>query len=134
MQRAVGIDVFSGGEYRRSGWSAAIRESVKGLVPNPDPTPNRLLGTWQGPHGDLANASTAASGGITGGMVAGKIRQVRRLAGEEAAFLKRHAPGHWKMTMPGALSAAGQLWRAGVTDQFYASRHAFVYDIVDMLR
>jgi 5-methyltetrahydropteroyltriglutamate--homocysteine methyltransferase len=32
------------------------------------------------------------------------------------------------------MSAASQLWRAGVTDQFYPSRQAFVDEIGDMLR
>jgi 5-methyltetrahydropteroyltriglutamate--homocysteine methyltransferase len=64
----------------------------------------------------------------------GKLKQARRIAGEESAFLSQHAPGPWKITMPGAWSAAGQLWQDGVTDQAYVSRRDFVYDIVDMLK
>src|SRR5262245_54031510 len=51
MQRQAGIDIYSSGEYRRSGWASAVRESVEGLVQN-DTTAapaNRLLGQWQGP-------------------------------------------------------------------------------------
>ena len=33
LQREVGISVFTEGEYRRSGWSTSIRDSVEGLVP-----------------------------------------------------------------------------------------------------
>ena len=33
LQRQVGIDIYTEGEYRRSGWSNAVRESVEGLVP-----------------------------------------------------------------------------------------------------
>jgi 5-methyltetrahydropteroyltriglutamate--homocysteine methyltransferase len=132
LQREVGIDVYSGGEYRRAAWSAVIRESVEGLVPDPDPPTRRLLGAWQGPSSELANAALATLGPP---MVAGaRLRQVRRLAGEDAAFLKQHAPGPWKMTMPGPVSAAGQLFKPGVTDRFYASREEFVNDVGGMLR
>jgi 5-methyltetrahydropteroyltriglutamate--homocysteine methyltransferase len=67
-------------------------------------------------------------------MVAGKLRQVRRITGEEATFLKEHAPGPWKITMPGPLSIAGSLFEPGVTDQFYASRREFLAEIVQILR
>jgi 5-methyltetrahydropteroyltriglutamate--homocysteine methyltransferase len=131
MQRQAGISVFTEGEYRRAGWSSAIRDSVDGLVQSDSPPTQRLLGRWQGPHGDLANNSLV---GMTGLVAAGKLHQVRRIAGEESAFLSKHAQGPWKITMPGAMSAAGQLFKAGVTDQAYASRREFVYDIVDMLK
>src|SRR5215212_3040699 len=68
VQREAGVDVFSDGEYRRSGWSAAVRESVEGLVPDSEPATRRLLGTWQGPHGELANRGL----GIGPAMVAGE--------------------------------------------------------------
>jgi 5-methyltetrahydropteroyltriglutamate--homocysteine methyltransferase len=131
MQRAVGIDVFSGGEYRRSGWSAIIRESIEGLVPDPDPPIRRILGAWQGPSSDLANAVMSTLNTM---VVGAKLRQVRRLTGDDAAFLREHAPGPWKMTMPGPLSAAGTMFKPGVSDQFYPTRADLVAEIGDMLR
>jgi 5-methyltetrahydropteroyltriglutamate--homocysteine methyltransferase len=68
------------------------------------------------------------------GVALDRIRQVRRITGVEAEFLREHAPGPWKMTMPGAASAAGQLWKPGVTDKVYGSRHDFIYEIVGMLQ
>ena len=134
LQRQAGIDVFTEGEYRRAGWSSAIRASLDGLVPTAGLPPARpILGRWQGPHAETANAGLAA-GGSLGGMAAGKVRLAKRIAGDEAAFLKQHAPGPWKITMPGPYSAGGQLWRPGVTDQFYPTRRDFIYEIVAMLR
>lgn len=133
LQREVGIDVYTDGEYRRSGWSTAIRDSVEGLLPSGASPIGGFLGAWQGPHGALATASMATS--PVGGLVAAeKLRQVRRLAGAEADFLKTHAPGPWKMTMPGALSSAGQLFKAGITDRVYPTRLDLAYDIVPMMR
>ena len=136
LQREAGIDVFTEGEYRRSGWSAAVRQSVEGLVPTDTPATARLLRSWQGPHGELANATVGGGGAAVMGpqLVAGRLRQVKRLAGEEAAFLKQHAPGPWKITMPGALSAGGQLWKTGITDQYYPTHRDFINDIAGMLQ
>ena len=128
LQRSVGIDVFTEGEYRRAGWSTAVRESVEGLVPNPDPPTVTILGQWQGPSAELANQSVTAMRSMVAG---GPLRQVRRLAGDEAAFLKQHAPGPWKITMPGPLSVAGQLYKTGVTQQ---SREDLTADITAMLQ
>jgi methionine synthase II (cobalamin-independent) len=130
-QRQAGMAIFTEGEYRRSGWSAAVRESVEGLVRTEGPASPRLLRSWQGPHGEVANSSMV----LGGGMVAGeKLRQVRRLAGTEAAFLKQHAPGPWKITMPGAMSAAGQLYKTGVTESAYPTRQELAADIAGMLQ
>jgi len=130
LQRDVGIDVFTEGEYRRAGWSNAVRESVEGLVPVEGSPISGFLGQWQGPHGELAASSMTMTGMVAGA----KLQQVRRLAGTEAAFLKEHAPGPWKITMPGALSATGQLFKAGITDAYYPTRRDLAYEIVGMLQ
>jgi len=130
LQQQVGIGIYTEGEYRRSGWSNAVRESVEGLVPVEGSPISGFLGQWQGPHGELASSSMTMTGMVAGA----KLKQVRRLAGTEAAFLKEHAPGPWKITMPGAMSAAGQLFRAGITDAYYPTRWDLAYDIVGMLR
>jgi len=133
LQREVGISVFTEGEYRRSGWSTSIRDSVEGLVPTEGSPIQGFLGQWQGPHGALATA-TMTAGTVTGMVAGAKLRQVRRLAGTESAFLREHAPGPWKITMPGAMSGAGQLFKAGVTEPFYPTRLDLARDIVGMLR
>src|SRR5438128_1591372 len=133
LQREVGIDVFTEGEYRRSGWSTSIRDSVEGLMPTEGSPITGFLGDWQGPHGELAT-STMRAGTVAGMVAAEKLRQVRRLAGTEAAFLKAHAPGPWKITMPGALSSTGQLFKAGVSDKVYPTRHDLAMDIVPMMQ
>src|SRR5438067_11842053 len=56
LQRQVGISVYTEGEYRRGGWSTAIRDSVEGLVPTDGPVAG-FIGPWEGPPGELAQAS-----------------------------------------------------------------------------
>jgi 5-methyltetrahydropteroyltriglutamate--homocysteine methyltransferase len=115
----------------------AVGASIDGLVEvPPDAAPiNTILGQWMGPHGNEATNVRVANPGVMGKtMVVGeKMHQVKRLAGEEAAFLKAHAPGPWKITMPGAMSAGGQLYRPGITDKVY-SREEFVWEIAEMLK
>jgi 5-methyltetrahydropteroyltriglutamate--homocysteine methyltransferase len=133
MQRQVGIDIFTDGEYRRLSWSAAIRESVAGLVPTDRPPIEGLLGEWQGSHAELATSALRTMGSAS--LVAGeKLRQVRRIAGDEAHFLRLHAPGPWKITMPGPMSSAGGLFKAGISDAAYPTRHDLALDVVEMLR
>jgi 5-methyltetrahydropteroyltriglutamate--homocysteine methyltransferase len=94
VQRQAGIDVFTDGEYRRSWWAGAMFDSLEGLIPDPSPPqgPNTQRGWWQGPTGDLARETLTE---VTQGswIVAGKLKKVRSLVADEAAFLKKHAPG-----------------------------------------
>jgi 5-methyltetrahydropteroyltriglutamate--homocysteine methyltransferase len=135
-QKTAGLEIFTEGEYRRSGWSSAIRDAVEGLESAANMAPTSVLREWQGPHGELANTSMRAGGSNAMGsaVAAGKLTQVRRIAGEEAAFLKEHAPGDWKITMPGALSVGSQLWRPEHTAQFYGSKREFIEQLVGMLQ
>ena len=130
MQRQAGIDVFTDGEYRRSWWSGALAESVEGIVNDPDAvfTPG-----WQGPSGAQADA-TAAEIGFGEQVVGAKLRQVRRLTAHESGFLKQHAPGPFKITIPGALSRALGWYKPGLTDKFYPTPADLVQEIVGIMR
>jgi methionine synthase II (cobalamin-independent) len=134
LQRQAGISVFTDGEYRRPAWSAAIRQAVEGLVPDTVQPTIRLLGAWQGPNSELANAALTSPAGARPMVVGGKLRQVRRIAGTDAAFLREHAPGPWKITMPGPLSAAGQLYKPGLSEAFYPTRADLVDELIGIQR
>jgi 5-methyltetrahydropteroyltriglutamate--homocysteine methyltransferase len=134
LQRQTGISIFSDGEYRRPAWSASIRQAVEGLVPDAVQPTVRLLGAWQGPSSDLANAALASPAGAQPMVVGAKLKQVRRIVGVDAAFLQQHAPGPWKITMPGPWSAAGQLYKPGLSDAFYPTRYDLVQELIEMQR
>ena len=67
-------------------------------------------------------------------VVGGKLRPKRRLAGEEARFLKDHAPGPFKITLPGAHMIGGFGFRPGLTEPFYASRQELLRELGGILR
>src|SRR5688572_4799746 len=92
MQREVGVDVFSDGEYRRASWAADFTTAVEGYVPGEAPITLR----WKTDTG----ASSTGGPLTTGGRVIGeKLRQRQRLTEHESAFLRTHAPGPYKVTM-----------------------------------
>src|SRR5919204_108361 len=83
-----------------------------------------------------ARAAHAAAAEIGFGeqVVGAKLRQIRRLTAHESGFLRQHAPGPFKITIPGAMSRALGGYKPGVTDKFYPTPADLVRDIVDILR
>ena len=130
MQREVGIEVFSDGEYRRSWFSGGLAESVEGVIDDPEPG---LVNPWQGPQGQFADDTTADIGFATQ-VVGAKLRQVRRLTAHESGFLKAHAPGPFKITMPGVMTRALAWYKPGLTDRFYPAPSDLVQELVEMLQ
>ena len=130
MQRQVGIEILSDGEFRRSWFSAAFADSIEGIMHDPDATTSP---GWEGEQGHLADQTTADIG-FTTQMVGAKLRQVRRLTGHESSFLKQHSPGPFKITMPGVMTRARTWYKPGVTDQFYPTPADLILDIVEILR
>jgi 5-methyltetrahydropteroyltriglutamate--homocysteine methyltransferase len=130
MQRQVGIDVFSDGEYRRSWWSGGLIDAIEGLVEDPNPV---TVTQWQGPHREQATA-TAAELRFANQVAGAKLRQLRRLTAHESGFLKQHAAGPFKITMPGALTRAVGWYKPGLTDKFYPTRADLVQEVVGMLQ
>jgi 5-methyltetrahydropteroyltriglutamate--homocysteine methyltransferase len=123
MQRQVGIDVFSDGEFRRGAWAGDFAESVEGYV---DGAPAvTVFNTARG------NAPRQRPGGR---VIGHKLRQKRRLTANESAFLKQHAPGPFKMTMPAASYILARGYRPDITDRVYGSRAAALHDVASIIR
>lgn len=122
MQHEVGIGIYSDGEIRRLAWMSGLSDAVEGF------TEGHRMMHWHNMDGseeDEASLSRVAGA---------KIRQVRRITGEESEFLKEHSPGPYKITMPSPLSIAASGFQAGVTDQAYASREEFLQDLLGIVR
>jgi 5-methyltetrahydropteroyltriglutamate--homocysteine methyltransferase len=120
LQRQVGLDVCTDGEYRRANWAGDFSTSVEGYVPGEPPIRFEL----QLPT-ELANPGGAPVEWVqqAGGTVIGRrLRQVRRLTEGEVTFLKRHAPMPFKVTLPAPSYIVARGWKPGITDRAYASR------------
>lgn len=131
LEREVGIDILTDGEYRRSGWASGFPDSVDGYVQGSPPiTLNWHRDTDSGP-----SAATAPPTINTLGMVIGeKLRRRRRLTEHEAGFLKAHAGAPFKVTMPAPSYVVARGYKPGVTDKVYESRAAVLKDVVSIIR
>lgn len=122
MQREVGLDILSDGEYRRAAWFTGFPNSVSGYVESEMP----IALDWKLGEGD---ERTTAAGLAIGRVVGARVAATRRMCGEEAEFLGSQAAGAFKITMPAPSYSVARGWKPGVTDQAYPSRAELAADI-----
>jgi 5-methyltetrahydropteroyltriglutamate--homocysteine methyltransferase len=134
LQRQIGIDVFSDGEYRRSSWAGGFPEAVDGYVSSEPP----ITFQWTMPEGTGQEAAAATEAVIravpqqAGRVIGEKIRQTKRLTGHEAPFLKEHAGGAFKVTMPAPSYVVARGFKPGVSTQVYPTRQSLMDDVVSV--
>jgi 5-methyltetrahydropteroyltriglutamate--homocysteine methyltransferase len=90
-QRATGIGVLTDGEYRRGVYMLGLVDAVDGFTLGSGPTM-----PWRVDSGEVPPETA----NFTLGVVTGRLRRRHRVAGDEAAFLRAHAPGPVKVTLP----------------------------------
>jgi 5-methyltetrahydropteroyltriglutamate--homocysteine methyltransferase len=119
-QREIGLDVVTDGELRRGSWLTDLADAVDGF------SENRVLLEWKGPGGG-AEATTAR-------VAAAKLRKTRKLTAHETPFLKRHAAGPFKVTLPAPSNFMLASFKEGVTDRVYATRASLLEDVAGIVR
>ncbi len=119
-QRQVGLEIVTDGEFRRGSWITDMADAVDGFVPQ-----SRIV-EWRGPGGG-AEPSTS-------NVVGARLRPRRRLTGDQTTYLRQHAPGPIKMTLPAPSNFWVVGWKAGVSNQAYASRSEMLRDVVRIVR
>src|SRR5439155_417439 len=72
--------------------------------------------------------------GTPGGAVVAKLRQTKRLTKHEVDFLKQHAPGDIKMTLPTANQFPALAYKKGVSERAYPTYSEFLWDIVPIIK
>jgi 5-methyltetrahydropteroyltriglutamate--homocysteine methyltransferase len=130
LQREAGIDIFTDGEYHRTGWSAAAAGAIDGLVPVEGSPIRRIFADWRGPDSDVSNQMLSRVQAMVAGQ---KVHKARRFVARDAAFLRENAPGPWKITLPGPMSMAGGMFEPGVSEAAYPDRFALAKDLAPML-
>jgi 5-methyltetrahydropteroyltriglutamate--homocysteine methyltransferase len=132
LQRQVGIPIFTDGEYRRAHWAGDFSAAVEGYVPGPMP----IVFNWQLPAQlQQSSATTAVAEAMrtmphqSGQVVGQRLRQNKRLTEHETKFLKEHAPGPWKITLPAASYIVARGYSPEVSHQAYASRAELGADV-----
>ena len=105
-QKELGFDIFTDGELRRRNFMSDFTDAVEGFD----------LGDAVGRSWQAGQAKNAAVSSVTG-IVSRKLRQVRPLTGHELPFLRAHAPGAIKMTLPSATQFPAISFKYGITDK-----------------
>lgn len=105
-QQEIGLDVYTDGQLRRSSWLIDIADAVDGFVEAS--TAERGVGVED-------------RGGETRRVIGAPLRQRGRLTHREGDFLRAHAPGPFKITLPSPSSLALATFEPGTTDQVYPS-------------
>jgi 5-methyltetrahydropteroyltriglutamate--homocysteine methyltransferase len=67
-------------------------------------------------------------------VVGGTLRQVRGLTAHEAPFLRQHAPGPYKLTLPSPSNFLIAGYKTGLSDRFYPTREAMLDELVAIVR
>jgi len=119
-QREVGLDVVTDGELRRANFMSDLTDAVDGFD-----TGDSVARTW---HGSGAQVSS-----ITG-IVTQKLVQRRALTAPELPFLRAHAPGPCKLTLPSATQFPAIAYKRGVTDRAYPTHSDLLLDIAEIIK
>lgn len=122
LQREVGIAVFTDGEMRRDAWMTGFSQAVDGFADKYPVTEQTR------PDGTTVMVQTHSK------HVVSKLHQRERLCAHEAAFLREHAPGPFKITIPSPVMIARSSFRPGVTDAVYPDRKALLADCLPIIR
>jgi 5-methyltetrahydropteroyltriglutamate--homocysteine methyltransferase len=134
LQRRAGLDVYSDGEYRRGMWITGLPAAVDGF------SAGEMLNIrrWRGralPYvpGQTGTRHAAAAGQNPPAVITGKLTRRRRITGTESAFLRQHAGGPFKITIP---SPAWYLrgYIPGTSDRAYPTAADALRDLVAIVR
>lgn len=120
-QRQVGLELLTDGEFRRESWAGEIADAVDGFVSSGSTV------AWRGPGGGPETSTVRW-------VVSSRLTAQRRIAGAESNFLRQHAHGAYKVTLPAPSNFLIAGWKPGVTDSAYADRNEMTQDIARIVR
>jgi 5-methyltetrahydropteroyltriglutamate--homocysteine methyltransferase len=121
-QQATGQQVFVDGEFRRTGFMTGFPDSVEGFVLDAY-TPI----AWKGGTGNEGPSPNTQL------VIGHRLKSKTRIAKNEADFLKWHAPGPFKITLPSPVVFAAIFWRRGVSEAAYPTPGDFLTDAASIL-
>ncbi len=124
-QKDLGFEIFTDGELRRTNFMSDITEAVEGFDLG-----DAVQRSWT----DDAKAAPqpAAVSSITG-IVTSTLKQRQPFTGRELPFLREHAPGPIKITLPSATQFPAISFKYGITDAVYGDPYALLTAITALM-
>lgn len=125
-QQELGLGVFTDGELRRSNFMSDFTDAVDGFDPG-----DAVARSWS----DNAPRSPAAAAAVSkiSGIVTSPLKQHQSLTVRELPFLREHAPGAIKITLPSATQFPAISFKYGVTDAVYRDPYALLDAITGIM-
>jgi 5-methyltetrahydropteroyltriglutamate--homocysteine methyltransferase len=121
-QSATHQQVYVDGEFRRTGFMTGFPDSVEGFVQD-SYTPI----AWKGGTGNEGPSPNTQL------VIGRRLKSKKRIAKNEADFLKQYAPGPFKITLPSPVNFAVIFWRRGVSEGAYPTPGDFLTDAASIL-
>ena len=115
-EKRIGMNIFTDGEFRRSGFMGKFFESVDGLGSG------GIERQWSGKTSPIPH------------VVVDPIKSTKRMTKDEVDFLAEHAPGDFKITLPTANQFPAICYKKGVSEKAYPSYSDFLWDIVPIIK
>jgi 5-methyltetrahydropteroyltriglutamate--homocysteine methyltransferase len=125
-QQDLGLGVFTDGELRRSNFMSDFIDAVEGFDIG-----EAVYRNWN----DNAKQTTQQSTGVSSisGIVTSRLTQRQPLTGRELPFLRDHAPGPIKMTLPSATQFPAISFKYGITDAVYRDPYELLDSITKIM-
>jgi 5-methyltetrahydropteroyltriglutamate--homocysteine methyltransferase len=121
-QAAARQQIYVDGEFRRTGFMTGFPDSVAGFVPDA-----YVPIAWKGGTG------TEGPSPNTQLVVGQRLEPKKRIAKNEADFLRKHVPGSFKVALPSPANFAIIFWRKGFSERAYGSADEFLVDAAGIL-
>jgi 5-methyltetrahydropteroyltriglutamate--homocysteine methyltransferase len=127
MQREAGLEIYSDGEFRRAFWLSAISDKFihgfedRGIDYTRYPT---LIGKDVKDREEFVPQYP---------VVVDRLRAKGRITANEIAFLKKHSPGTFKMTLPSPITLTATQYRTGISDRVYPTWQDFFADFTRLM-
>jgi 5-methyltetrahydropteroyltriglutamate--homocysteine methyltransferase len=125
-QKELGFEVFTDGELRRSNFMSDFTDAVEGFDFG-----NAVRREWSA-EGEREKQTQAAVSSING-IVTSALRQRQPLTGRELPYLREHAPGDIKITLPSATQFPAISFKYGITDRVYRDPFALLAAVTDIM-
>ena len=124
-QKDLGLEIFTDGELRRTNFMSDITDAVEGFDLG-----DAVQRSWNDDAKTTPQPATVSS--ITG-IVTSTLKQKQPFTGRELPFLREHAPGPIKMTLPSATQFPAISFKYGVTDAVYRDPYALLCAITELM-
>ena len=125
-QKEIGLEIFTDGELRRTNFMSDFTDAVEGFD-----FEEAVQRAWKDdPHKAEQRAATVST---VSGIVTAPLRQRQPLTGRELLFLRDHAPGAIKITLPSATQFPAISFKYGITDKAYHDAYALLSAITEIM-